>query len=104
MDTLIETSCLSCYIATVFRKFWSGSKSKKWMHSSAIPHFLWLPFHNYIREDNKKRPNNWDYIFNKHCELPPEEFQFGIEKQWKKPADCSEEQLKLNHNPPSDQK
>ena len=32
-----------------------------------------------------KLPHNWDNIFNKHGELPPDEFQFSIGKTMEKP-------------------
>ena len=34
-----------------------------------------------------KFSDNWDDIFKNHRELPPEELQFSIEKQWKTPTD-----------------
>ena len=50
----------------------------------------------------KKLPDNWYDLFKNHCELPPEEFQFIIGKQWKTPTDSSEGYCKVNNNLPSD--
>ena len=41
------------------------------------------------RPITNKLPDNWDGIFKNHHELPPNEFQFRIGKQWKTPTDCS---------------
>ena len=49
-----------------------------------------------------KLPDNWDDLFKNHCELPPEEFQFSIGKQWKTPIGCSEVDWKVNNNSPTD--
>ena len=49
----------------------------------------------------KKNPDNWDDIFKNHRELSPEEFQFSMGKQWKKPTDRSEGDLQVNNNSPS---
>ena len=46
----------------------------------------------------KKLADNWEYIFKKQCELPPEEFKFSIEKQWKTLNDRSEVDCKINNN------
>ena len=49
-----------------------------------------------------KLPDNWDDLFKNHRELPPEEFQFSIGKQWKNPTDHSEGDRKVNNNLPTD--
>ena len=53
-------------------------------------------------KDNQKLPDNWDDIFKNRRELPPEEFQFSIGKQWKNSTDRSEGDEKVNNNSPSD--
>ena len=40
--------------------------------------------------------------FQNHRELPPEEFQFSIGKQWKTPTDRSEGYRKEKNNSPTD--
>ena len=49
-----------------------------------------------------KLPDSWDDIFKNHRELSPEEFQFGIVKQWKTLTDRSEGYCKVNNNSPTD--
>ena len=49
-----------------------------------------------------KLPDNWDDLFKNHRELPLEEFQFSIGKQWKIPTDRSEGDRKVNNNSPTD--
>ena len=56
-----------------------------------------------IERITNKLPWNWDNIFKKHHELPPEEFQFIKRKQWKNLTDRSEEDLKVNNKSPSNQ-
>ena len=51
----------------------------------------------------KKLPENWDYLFKNHCELPSKEFQFSIGKKWKTPTDSSEGDRKVNNNSPTEQ-
>ena len=50
-----------------------------------------------------KLPDNWNELFKNNRELPSEEFQFKIGKQWNEPTDCSEGDRKDIQIPPSEQ-
>ena len=73
--------------------------------------YIALQFHIVFDDDftttstmiTNKLPDNRENIFNNHRELPQEEFQFIIEKQWKTLTDHSKGYRKLNNNSPSDQ-
>ena len=47
-----------------------------------------------------KPPYDWDDLFKKHLEVPPEELQFSIWKRWKPPTHCSKGYRKVNNNSP----
>ena len=102
MDTLIKTSRLSWYITAAYRKCCTGLTLKT---GYIYPRFH-IVFDNDFTTKNaritKKLPANWDDIFKNHCELPTEEFQFSIGKQWKTPTDLSEGYRKEKNNSPTD--
>ena len=50
-----------------------------------------------------KLPDNWNELFKNNLELPSEEFQFKIGKQWNEPTDRSEGDRKEIRLPPSEQ-
>ena len=56
-----------------------------------------------LARTTNKLPYNWEDLFNNHRELPPEEFQFSIGKQWEKSTDRSEGDRVVKNNSPSDQ-
>ena len=67
-------------------------------------------FHIFFDDDFKtttaritnKLSENWDDTFKNYCEIPQEEFQFSIGKQWKPPNDRVEGDRKVNNNSPTD--
>ena len=103
MDVLIKTSRLSWYFTTSCRNCCYGSKSKTGYIYPRLHIAFDDDFTTTSTRITNKLPENWDDLFNIHCELTPEEFQFIIGKQWNKPTDRSEGDSKANHNSLSEQ-